>query len=67
MQLLYKEKTNRLLSAVAFLACFVLMYKEKPCSNERETLTIFQSILCPYVKDAKKSIGLNVSEKFLLL
>ena len=67
MQLIYKEKANRSLPAVAFLARLVLMYKEKHCSNEKETLNIFQSILCSHIKDAKENVGLHVSEKFLLL
>ena len=37
MHFLYKDKVNRLLPAVTFVADFVLIYKEKDSRNEKET------------------------------
>ena len=67
MQLIYKGKTNRLLSSVKFPAGFALTYNEKHWSNEKEALNFIQVILCPYIKDVKERLGLDVSQKSLLL
>ena len=67
MQLIYKGKTNSLLPSVKFPAGFALTYKEKHWSNEKETLNSIQDILCPYIKDVKERLGLDVSQKSLLL
>ena len=50
MQRIYKGKTNRSLPSVKFPAGFALTYNEKHWSNENETLTFIQDILCPYIK-----------------
>ena len=67
MQLIYKGKTNRSLPSVKFPAGFALTYYEKHWSNEKETLNFIQDILCPYIKDVKERLGLDVSQKSLLL
>ena len=67
MQLIYKGKTNRSLPSVKFPAGFALTYNEKHWSNEKETLNFIQDILCPYIKDVKERLGLDVSQKSLLL
>ena len=67
MQLMYKGKTNRSLPSVKFPAGFALTYNEKHWSNEKETLNFIQDFLCPYIKDIKERLGLDVSQKSLLL
>ena len=67
VQLIYKGKTNRSLPSVKFRAGFALTYNEKHWSNEKETLNFIQDILCPYIKDVKERLGLDVSQKSLLL
>ena len=67
MQLTYKGKTDRSLPSVKFPADFALTYNEKHWSNEKETLNFIQNILCPYIKDVKEMLGLDVSQKSLLL
>ena len=67
MQLIYKGKTNRSLPSVKFPAGFALTYNEKHWSNEKETLNFIQDILYPYIEDVKERLGLDVSQKSLLL
>ena len=45
----------------------VLTYNRKHWSLEKETLNLIQNIICPYIKDAEKKLGLYVSQKYLLL
>ena len=45
----------------------VLTYNRKHWSLEKETLNLIQNIICPYIKDAEKKLGLYVSQKSLLL
>ena len=67
MQLIYKGKTNRSLPSVKFPAGFALTYNKKHWGSEKETLNFIQDILCLYIKDVTERLGLDVSQKSLLL
>ena len=34
---------------------------------KRKTLNLIQNILCPYIKDVKERLGLDISQKSLLV
>ena len=63
MQIIYKGKTNTSLSTVEFPSDFVLSYNEKHWDNENKALNLIQNIVCPYSKDVKKKLGVDVSQK----
>ena len=65
MQLIYKGKQIDPLPTVGFPAGFVLTYNKEHWRNEKETLTLTQNILCPYIKDVKKKVGTQCFTKHL--
>ena len=67
MQIIYKRKTNTSLPTVEFPSDFVLSYNEKHWNNENKALNLIQNIVCPYSKDVKKKLGVDVSQKSLHL
>ena len=62
-----QKENKQIFTRVEFPASFVLTYNKKHWSIEKETLNLIQNIICPYIKDAKKKLGLYVSQKSLLL
>lgn len=62
-----QKENKQIFTRVEFPASFVLTYNKKHWSIEKETLNLIQNIICPYIKDAEKKLGLYVSQKYLLL
>ena len=62
-----QKENKQIVTRVEFPASSVLTYNKKHWSIEKETLNLIQNIICPYIKDAKKKLGLYVSQKSLLL
>ena len=66
-QLICTRKTERSLPHYDFPAGFCLSYNEKHWSNEKETISLIEKVLVPYIKKVKEVKGLSSDQNSLLI
>ena len=67
MQLIYQGKTSRCHPTFNFPGGFNVTHSPNHCLNEEKAIELLKTVLVPYIKETRKTLGLRCDKEWLLI